>query len=67
MKRKLIFLFTVLELLDCAWRKDCVKGSCLYIDYRIKSANSCKINSCGNMRNNDEDEKQPPEVVERCS
>ena len=55
MKKKLIFLFKVLELLACGYRKKCVKGSCLCIDNGLKCIDSCKIDRCGNMRNNDED------------
>ena len=48
--------FKVLKLLACEWRKECVKASFLCVDNGINCANSCKINSFGNMQNNDEDE-----------
>ena len=51
MKRKLIFVFKVFELLACDWRKECVKKSVYVIGNGIKCAISFKIDSCGNMRN----------------
>ena len=55
MKRKVIFFFKVLEFLASDYRKKCVKEQCLSFDNGLKCTDSCKIDSCGNMRNNDED------------
>ena len=39
----------------CDCRKECVRGSCLCIDNGFKCTDSCKNDSCDNMRR-DEDE-----------
>ena len=46
----------MLELMACDCRSKCGKGLCLGIDKRIRFADSCRIDSFGNMQNNDEDE-----------
>ena len=43
-------------MLVCDCRKRCTKGSCLCIDNRFEGTDSCNVDSCGNMQNNDEDE-----------
>ena len=46
------------KLLACDCRQECVKGSCLCIHIRTKSTKSCKIDSSGNMQNNDMNQMQ---------